>query len=435
MFGYGVIADDLTGAMDAGVQMLEKNYVVRVALDVNKLSDWEDEADVIIVSTESRNIPTNHAYERVMETLKGFQKENCRIIYKKIDSTLRGNIGIELKAVLEHGEMDGIIIAPALPFNGRTTVNGVHYVYGSPLENTELAKDPYAPVYESEITRIIHEQYEANVGMIDIRAIRNGKDAVLAEIEKNLSENKKLMVADAIDDGDLRNIVNSCRDNKWKLLLCGSAGLFKYIDGCGHLEKMPGHHRMHLPRRKKNSPILVLSGSPAHMSKMQIEKLDKECKRAFVLRCNISSYLEDPILYESVCRKSIEQVIHKLQNGFHVVVDASGDSKENILNQYQDNHEDLLQVRKKVLHYLEEIGVAVLERLELRGLVLFGGDTAVAITKRLGSNGVEIIREIEPYIPLGIMLGGTYGSIPVVTKSGGFGREDSLVSIIKKLEQ
>lgn len=432
---YGVIADDLTGAMDAGVQMLEKDYVVRVALDFEKLSEWQEESDVIIVSTESRNIADNCAYKRVAEALKEFQKEDCQIIYKKIDSTLRGNVGSELRAVLEYGGVDGVIIAPALPFNGRTTVNGVHYVHGLPLKITELAKDPYSPVRESEITNIIHEQYGTTVGIITIKAIRNGQESVLAEIEKNLSENTRLMVADAIDDGDLRNIVKSCSGYPGKLLLCGSAGLFKYIDGAGQYKKLPGHHRMHLPRRKKSAPVLVLSGSPANMSKLQIEKLEKECERLFVLRCNVSEHLEKQEKYETVCKRSIEQVLGKLREGYHVVVDASGDSKENILNEYQYDHEKLLLVRKKILGYLEEIAVAAVEHEKLRGLVLFGGDTAVAVTKRLGASGVEITREIEPYIPLGLLIGGAHERLPVVTKSGGFGREDSLVSIIKKLEQ
>lgn len=432
---YGVIADDLTGAMDAGVQLLEKNFVVRVALDLEQLPEWENNTDVVIVSTESRNISEQMAYESVSEALRKFQSKNCSIIYKKIDSTLRGNIGAELKAVLENGQVDGIVMAPALPFNGRTTVNGVHYVYGSPLENTELAKDPYAPVYESEISRIIHEQFQVSVGMMDIRAIRNGMESVVLEIQKNIRENRRLMVADAIDDGDLRNIVKACSEYEGKLLLCGSAGLFKYIAGMGQLKSNPQYSRMHLPRRRKNAPVLVLSGSPARMSKLQIEKLEQECGRAFVLRCSVADFLGEEGKCEEICEASIRLVLEKLSEGFHVVVDASGDSKEDILNEYQNRHDLLLFVRKKILDYLERIAVAAVAQVSLRGMVLFGGDTAVAITKKLGGRGMEIIREIEPYIPLGIMLGGAGSKVPVVTKSGGFGREDSLVSIIKKLEQ
>lgn len=431
---YGVIADDLTGAMDAGVQLLEKDFVVRVALDPEKLEEWEEKADVVIVSTESRNISEDAAYKKVSETIKKFEDQKCHIIYKKIDSTLRGNIGAELKAVLDNGRLDGIIMAPALPFNGRTTVNGVHYVYGAPLENTELAKDPYAPVYESEISRIIHEQFRVSVGMMDIRAIRNGKEAVVLEIEKNIRENKRLMVADAIDDGDLRNIVKACSAYRGRLLLCGSAGMFKYIAGAGQIMGKSMHSKMHLPRRKKSAPVLVLSGSPAKMSKLQIDRFEKECQRAFVFRCSVAQHLEEQD-YRKLCEDSLKTVIEKLQEGFHVVVDAAGDSKEDIFREYQNQHENLLSVREKILEYLENIAKEAVLKINLRGLVLFGGDTAVAVTRKLGSRGMEIVREIEPYIPLGIMLDGNGSRVPVVTKSGGFGREDSLVSIIKKLEQ
>ena len=104
-----------------------------MAFDIQKLPEWESQSDVIIMSTESRNVPMEKAYSQVLEALEGFRQQDCRLIYKKIDSTLRGNIGAELSAVLKSGQADCVIVAPALPFNGRTTVNGVHYVYGLSL--------------------------------------------------------------------------------------------------------------------------------------------------------------------------------------------------------------------------------------------------------------------------------------------------------------
>lgn len=432
---YGVIADDLTGAMDAGVQMLEQNYVVRVAFDIHKLPEWESQSDVIIMSTESRNVPMEKAYSRVLAALEGFRQQDCRLIYKKIDSTLRGNIGAELLAVLESGQTDCVVIAPALPFNGRTTVNGVHYVYGSPLENTELAKDPYAPVYESEISMIIQEQYPAQVGMIDIRTIRNGAESVSAGIEECVARGTRLLVADAIDDGDLRSIVQGSALYRGRLLLCGSAGLFKHIEQLGSIRAMGMHTKLHLPRRKRSAPVLVLSGSPARMSKLQIQKFEESCDRSYVLRVNVAQLAGGEAEYRAACADAARITAAKLKEGCHVVVDASGDSKENILNYYQDNWQELQAVRKKVLGFLGEMALAAADAVGLRGLVLFGGDTAVAVTRKLGAGGIEITREIEPYIPLGVLIGGEHTNVPVVTKSGGFGREDSLVSIVKKLEQ
>jgi uncharacterized protein YgbK (DUF1537 family) len=64
-------------------------------------------------------------------------------------------------------------------------------------------------------------------------------------------------------------------------------------------------------------------------------------------------------------------------------------------------------------------------------IVATGGETAAAILERLGVEGLRLLDEIEPGIPLGLTLGEL--SIPAVTKAGGFGDEDCLMRIITRL--
>ncbi len=60
---------------------------------------------------------------------------DCRV-YKKIDSTLRGNPWVELGAVMRELDVDRALVRPAFPEQGRTVSQGVLKVRGVPLVET-----------------------------------------------------------------------------------------------------------------------------------------------------------------------------------------------------------------------------------------------------------------------------------------------------------
>lgn len=65
-----------------------------------------------------------------------------------------------------------------------------------------------------------------------------------------------------------------------------------------------------------------------------------------------------------------------------------------------------------------------MQETALQGVILTGGDTAKAVCRHLGVSGIQLLREVEPGIPLGRLVGDT--PLPVVTKAGAFGSELSL---------
>ncbi|NLO37654.1 MAG: four-carbon acid sugar kinase family protein, partial [Clostridiaceae bacterium] len=93
------LADDLTGALDAGVQLLDFGYSVSVCLTHGDLAG--ETADILVLDSESRNIPPAAATEQVRRGLVRLNAAGRDLVYKKIDSTLRGNIGSELAALLD----------------------------------------------------------------------------------------------------------------------------------------------------------------------------------------------------------------------------------------------------------------------------------------------------------------------------------------------
>ena len=97
-----VIADDLTGANATGV-LLKKSGFNTMTLLRNAMVETATlkECDCLVVPTNSRAIPRQEAYTRVRECLEALRANEVRLYAKRIDSTLRGNLGSETEAFLD----------------------------------------------------------------------------------------------------------------------------------------------------------------------------------------------------------------------------------------------------------------------------------------------------------------------------------------------
>ncbi len=84
-----VVADDFTGANDAGVSLALCGKKVSVAFH----TPFTQASDVLIVNTDSRALKASEAAERVAAL--GAEIADARWLIKKMDSTLRGNAGAE----------------------------------------------------------------------------------------------------------------------------------------------------------------------------------------------------------------------------------------------------------------------------------------------------------------------------------------------------
>jgi uncharacterized protein YgbK (DUF1537 family) len=69
-------------------------------------------------------------------------------------------------------------------------------------------------------------------------------------------------------------------------------------------------------------------------------------------------------------------------------------------------------------------------RRTLAGLVMSGGDTAADVCRILGADRLRLGGEVADGIPWGLLHGGPASGIPLVLKSGGFGRPDALIACV-----
>lgn len=191
----GIIADDLTGANDTALQFKLNGADTNILLDKNIENTKGGVSQAWAISTESRNCPPQNAFEKVKEATEIFvEKINPDFFYKKIDSTVRGNIAVEVLSVLKVLGWDAAVIMPAFPQEGRITVGGYHLLKGVPIERTEMARDPHSPITESHLPTLLKNQLGPNlenlVANIELKTILDGAGPILMELNKLISNGK-----------------------------------------------------------------------------------------------------------------------------------------------------------------------------------------------------------------------------------------------------
>lgn len=144
------IADDLTGALEVGAKFADLG--IPAVVTTGEFAAACDAA-VRVVDTESRHLPASQAHAVVHRIV---QPHNSWLIYKKTDSTLRGNIAAEFQALLDAFPERYIYYCPAYPEMGRTVRNGCLYVDGVPLHQTAFARDSLNPIRTCEVAAILN---------------------------------------------------------------------------------------------------------------------------------------------------------------------------------------------------------------------------------------------------------------------------------------
>jgi len=154
----GVIADDLTGAADTALSFWEQGIATSIQLDPMAPVMVADGMFVVAVDTDSRHRAPKEASRRVAQAIHCLRAAGISVYYKKIDSTLRGNIGAEVEAALDAAQASLAIVCPAFPAVGRTVVQGRVLVDGVDLLASGVAADPRNPVPSSRVAEILARQ-------------------------------------------------------------------------------------------------------------------------------------------------------------------------------------------------------------------------------------------------------------------------------------
>ncbi|MCI2417506.1 four-carbon acid sugar kinase family protein [Saccharopolyspora sp. K220] len=377
-----VVADDLSGAGDSGVPFALREMRTLLALD-----DAGD-AEVFVVDTDSRHLEAAEAAERVAAALRGHAAG--RVVFKKIDSTLRGNLATEIGAVVEHAEGAGVLLCPASPATGRTVLGGVVHIDGIPLHHTDSwaaeAADP--PVDVASALKPLSVRHVA------LASIRGNPVALRVKLAELLAESD-VVVCDAVAESDLRAVASAGMAAQRQPYWVGSAGL---ADALAE-QLRPGREVEPPPPVGGNA--LAVVGSASGVSREQAEFLAE--RFAHTRRLSVRNLLDADAA--ALARMS-EQLRDELATG-DVVVTLDGPIE--------------VTAARRLNAALAEICAPATRDAGL--LVLTGGETARAVLSRRGVTGLRLLNELEP----GVVLARTEPQPGyVITKAGGFGTPETL---------
>ena len=424
----GIIADDLTGANDTALQFHLKGANTQILLsdeveplNVRGTQTWA-------ISTESRNVEPEIAYEKVVKATKMFvDKINPDFFYKKIDSTIRGNIAVEVLGMLAVLEWDASVIVPAFPSESRTTVGGYHLLRGVPIERTEMARDPHSPIFESHLPTLLKSQllpeYQNLIGQIELKTIMKGAGPILQKINELVNEGKKIIVADAVSIVDIEQIALAIKKSENKILPAGTAAFAQALSEYWFADLDSQHIIKTFPRL----PKLIISGSATQITANQVEKLEKSDEYDNIL----SISLDLKTVLEGVSDELVDRVVSNLNFDNTVVVHTA-----HLIRNFDGFSEDSLNAELTkaslacvITDFLAELTKRVTEKREVI-LITLGGETSYKCCSAIGAYQLQLIDEVAPAIALTL----DHNAQWIVTKSGNLGGANTLIDILKYLE-
>lgn len=408
-----VIADDFTGANDAGSGLARAGAKVHVLFDSSTAHDASS-ADVLVISTDSRAVSAAEAAHRTTLALQQHQAiAQDGWLFKKIDSTLRGNPGAEIEAALHASGKTLALVVPAVPKLGRITREGEVWINQQRLTDTEFASDPKTPVTSSHVLTRLHMQSDLTGETLDLATVRSGK---LAQV---LASKQGLVVLDAEQDADIALIVAAAASLPARPLLAGASGLGDAL----------GEYLASRPAR----PVLAVVGSMSAIAQQQIARLATQ-RDIRIIDIDICQLFAQPAWPQAA--KWQQAMQQALRDGAHCVVRTTQHAEqrheiEQLCQQHQVSRQEL---GERICLFLAQLTHSVCRHVLPAGLYLSGGDVAMAVAQALGAKGFQIQGLVAGCVPHGVLLNSEL-HLPVMTKAGGFGDENTLVEAIRFIEE
>ena len=398
-----IVADDLTGAADTGACFAAAGLGTVISLSDTTVPN----ADVAVVSTESRDLERTAAAEAVRSALIAIGADQGdmgpRWIYKKIDSALRGHPREELFAAMEATGARRALVAPAFPAEGRTTVGGRQHFDGVPLESSGIAGAGAV----SDLVALFETEQGPPVRLLDLATLRGQPDALRHLLDDDPGG---IVVADAETDEDLMTLGRAVADGRLPLC-CGSAGFARQL-----ARALPLTRNVH-PRSKvvrEPGPVLIVAGSQHEATARQILVLRDSGVPIVRPGQSLIDDLTTPL------SAAIDEVATHLAAGRSTALTTLGLAPCPL-----EGH--------VVAARLGQIVAAPEVSSEVGGLVLTGGDVAAAVSAALRATAFWLEGEITPGIPWGVLEGGRLHGTPIATKAGSFGDDSALLSCIHHL--
>ncbi len=372
-----ILADDLTGAADCAIAF------VRHGLDA--VVSWGDgagcAATVLAIDAGSRHFFAPAAAACQVAAQAAHWQPGTRL-YKKIDSTLRGNPAAELAGQLAALESATgrraplAVMAPAFPATGRTTVDGRVLLDGLPLEQSGLWGREHS--YASAALPEILTSAGLAADVIGLDTVRSGGDEVLGRMRDAERQGVAAVVCDSTTEADLA-VVAEASLGLTEAVWVGSAGLAAALAAA----LSPGAP-LPAPTILRRGPVLIVVGSLAETSRLQARMLAQSG--------GVKHLVVTPKILLAGPRMP----------GWPDAAGTLADSlaaKADVLLEIGPSASPDLARGGEVAAGLAEMVAEAAPRIG--AMVATGGQIAYAVLSRLDVRGIRLVDEVEPGVPLG----------------------------------
>ena len=424
-----VIADDLTGANATGSLLTRGGFGVASCLS---LEQWDEKQfaafDVASINAASRLLPEAEARKRIQRGVAMALPLRPKVISKRIDTTLRGNLGGEIEAALAAlgaglGREVLALVVPAFPATGRIVVGGILLVNGIPLEKTSIANDPVTPLTTSTVLSLIARQTNLHGETLPLQTLLAGVEATRKAITALWRGGCRMIVADGATDEDITTVAAAVQDADFPLLAVDpgpfTAALAVVRLGVkrGSSDSKPRHCQK---RAVAHPRILAVVGSAIELTQQQLAALILAHTCHFVrAECTL---LANPATREAeIVRVASTVAVAPAQTKILGVCTAQ--RPEHVYNlrelgaQYGLAQHELSEV---INGALAEIALRLLQGdgLRLGGIYASGGEVTVTLTRKLQAAGLWVRDSVLPLATYGSLIGGLYPDLPIITKGG-----------------
>jgi len=406
-----IIADDFTGSGDSAVQFRTADCPARLVISDSALAEAACCRSATVIDTDSRFLAPDQAYAKVLEVVRRLRAAGARLIFKKLDSTLRGQISDEIAAVMDGAGYECALVCPAAPRNARVVTAGFCFVDGEPIGSRDAMRDPFTPVIEPRIASHFQSRFQGKVEEIGLAVLRSGECALREAIAEGRRRGTRIFVADAESLDDLSRMA-ALKDEDG-LLFAGSSGLAEALAGV---------------RREGPRPLMerVRPGSALFMVGSVTPTADEQCARL------ASSGRATEIVVDGAA--AAEDEGSELGRVRSLVAGAPRDKATLIRTSPVDGSLSAPEARERgaaISRFMGAVALAAARDRDIRFLFASGGDTAARIVLAFGADYIEYFDEPLPGLPFGSFRSAALGrSLGFASKSGGFGAPDALVDVL-----
>lgn len=437
----GAVADDLTGATTTGVLLARSSARTAVFFNESAAEKAQnaDSLDAIIVSSNSRPLPADEAYAKVESATLALQRMGVKYFSKRIDTTLRGGVGVEIDAMMDQlGDDVVAVVVPAMPQSRRILVGGYSVIDGVALINTPVAQDVRTPVRENYIPRLLAGQTKRKVGLVTLDKILAGTEAVKKSLEEERNEGCQVIVADGITLEDVDTIAKACIELNWNVVAVDPGPFTSKLAYNRGLIKEESPNVPENPADENGKTVLIAAGSATPVTKKQMGVL---CEDERHVRISV-----EPIPLIEGGEAALDEAFRAVHKAKELL--ESGDQPRVILFETA-LHGELLNLDDEdqrrgyakgmsadrinaglgtiISQLLEQAG-----REKIAGLYTTGGDTMVNVCYQLGVECIEVMDYVIPQADIGRLVG-NYDGLPVVGKGGLTGNDHTACDIVNRL--